>query len=151
MGLSHQATPLQQDLEVVRYFTKQFGALSDGRILDLLERFETRPFMNAEARAVFGNRRQTTWEKLVRLTDAGLVQKRGHVYRVTPFASEFVRASASVLKHLVTGAEVPAQQVDRGLLQVAMEGVEILYAKGKLSQSQYFEYKRAVSEVPRPV
>lgn len=137
---------LGKDLEVVRYFRGQFRLISDGMVLDLLERFETKPFMNAEARAIFGNKRQTTWIKLARLVEAGLVQKRGHVYRVSPFAHEFVRGASSVLKHLMTGEELSSPRADGELLQTALEGVEMLYSKGKIGQEVYFRYRKAVEE-----
>ena len=103
--------------------------------------------MNAEARTVFGGRRQTTWGWLAWLTDVGLVQKRGHVYRVSPFAREFVRASASVLKHMVTGEAMPVEEADRVALQSATEGIEIMYAKGKLSQDDYLRHKTRIQEM----
>ena len=139
-------TRLKKDLEVVRYFREQFRSISDGMVLDLLERFEAKPFMNAEARAIFENKRQTTWLKLANLVATGMVQKRGHVYRVSPFAHKFVGCAASVLKHLMTGTELSSAQADGGLLRIALEGVEMLYSKGKLSQEDYFRYKRAVEE-----
>ena len=65
---SHDLPSTKRDLEVIRYFTKQFRALSEGPVLDLLERFETKPFMNAEARGIFGSKRQTAWLKLAGFT-----------------------------------------------------------------------------------
>ena len=103
--------------------------------------------MNAEARTVFGGRRQTTRGWLARLTDVGLVQKRGLVFRVSPFAREFVRASASVLKHMVTGEAMPVEEADRVALQSAAEGIEIMYAKGMLSQDDYLRPKTRIQEM----
>jgi len=117
----HERTSLKRDLEVIRYFTRQFGALSEGSVLDLLERFETKPFMNAEVRAVLGSKRQAAWMKLARLADAGMVVKRGHMYRVAPFTAEFVKGAAGVLRHLMLGTEISAP-VDRGVLRVASRG-----------------------------
>lgn len=141
--MNPDAKPMKRDLDVVRYFTKQFGALSEGPVLDLLERFETKPFMNAEVRAVFGSKRQTAWMKLVKLTEAGLVVKRGHVYRVAPFTAEFVKGAADVLRHLMLGTEIPAP-IGKDVLRVALEGVEALYSKGKLSQEEYFRCRKSL-------
>jgi hypothetical protein len=77
MDPSQDDASLKRDLEVIRYFAKQFRALSEGSVLDLLERFEVKPFMNADVRSLFGSKRQTAWMRLSRLTDAGLVEKRG--------------------------------------------------------------------------
>ena len=140
------ANPFKQNLETIRYFSRQLRAISEGGVLDLLERFEARPFMNAEARAVFGGKRQAAWVRLARLTDAGLVVKRGHVYRVAPFTVEFARGAAVVLRHLMLGAEAPTP-VDKETLQVALEGVEALYSKGKLSQEAYFRCKKSLEEI----
>lgn len=140
---SRNLSPMKRDLDVIRYFTKQFGALSEGPVLDLLERFETKPFMNAEVRGIFGAKRQTAWMKLSRLLDAGLVVKRGHVYRVAPFTAEFVKGASNVLRHLMLGVEAPAR-VDGNVMRVALEGVEALYTKGKLSQEEYFRYRKSL-------
>jgi hypothetical protein len=137
---------LKRDTEVIRYFSKQFGALSDSSILDLLERFETRPFMNADVRGIFGSKRQTAWLKLARLAEAGLIVKRGHVYRVAPFAAEFVKGAAGVLRHLMLGTGAP-QPFDREALRVALEGVEALYTKGKLSQEDYFRCRKSLEGI----
>lgn len=137
---------MKRDLEVVRYFTKQFGALSEGPVLDLLERFEAKPFMNAEVREVFGSKRQTAWLRLTRLADAGLVVKRGHTYRVAPFTVEFVKYAAAILRHLMLGADAPSL-VDGDVLRVALEGVEALYSKGRLSQEEYFRCKRSLEGI----
>jgi hypothetical protein len=148
MGLTRDDISIKRDLDVIRYFTKQFRALSDGPVLDLLERFEAKPFMNADVRMILGSKRQTAWMKLSRLADAGMVEKRGHLYRVSPFASEFVRDAASVLRHLMLGDEV-STVVDKGVLRVALEGVEVLYSKGKLGQNDYFRYRKALEEMGR--
>lgn len=146
MSKAQELPSMKHDLEVIRYFSRQFSAISESSVLDLLERFETRPFMNAEARVIFGSRRQTAWVKLARLADAGLVVKRGHVYRVAPFAAEFVKGAARVLSHLMLGTEVSAT-VERDVLRVALEGVEALYSKGKLSQEDYFRCRKSLEGV----
>jgi len=99
--------------------------------------------MNADVRNIFGSKRQTAWVRLSRLADAGMVEKRGHIYRVSPFASEFVKDAANILRHLMLGEEV-STTVDRDVLKVALEGVEALYSKGKLSQNDYFRYRKAL-------
>jgi len=143
MNPTRDTLSIKRDLDVIRYFTKQFRALSDGPVLDLLERFDAKPFMNADVRNIFGSKRQTAWMRLRRLADAGMVEKRGHIYRVSPFASEFVSDAAGVLRHLMLGEEVPMSG-DKDVLRVALEGVEVLYSKGKLSQNDYFRYRKAL-------
>jgi RecB family exonuclease len=79
---------LGQDIEVIRYFRTQLRAISDAPVLELVEKFGDRSFMNAEVRTIFGSKRQTAWARLARLTEAGMVQKRGHVYRISPFTEK---------------------------------------------------------------
>lgn len=140
---SKDARPLKRDIEVIRYFGRQLGALSEGRVLDLLERFEGKPFMNAEIREVFGSKRQTAWAKLSHLVEAGLIVRRGHVYRVSPFTAAFVSDAASVLRHLMLGTEAP-RTFDKDVIRIALEGAESLYSKGKLSQDEYFRFRKSL-------
>jgi hypothetical protein len=69
--------------------------------------------------------------------------KRGHVYRVAPFAIEFVKGAAGVLRHLMLGTESPAP-IDRDVLGVALQGVEALYSRGKLSQDAYARCRKSL-------
>lgn len=140
---SENPSAMKRDIEVIRCFMNQFSAISEGAVLDLLESFEGKPFMNAEARRIFGSRRQTAWLKLSRLSEAGLVVKRGHVYRVTPFTAEFVKDAANVLRRLMLGGEAPPA-VDKDVLRVALEGVEALFSKGKLTQEDYFRCRKSL-------
>ena len=80
------------------------------------------------------------------LANAGLVVKRGHMYRVAPFTAEFVKGAAGALRHLMLGTEVSAP-VDRDVLRVALEGVEALYSKGKLSQDEYFRCRKSLEGI----
>ena len=146
MDPPQEAPSLKRDIDVIRYFTRQFRAISDGQVLDLFERFGTRPFMNADIRSILGSKRQTAWIRLSRLAEAGLVQKRGHVYRVAPFTNEFVKDAASVLRHLMLGADTQ-KPIDEDVVRIALEGVEALYAKGSLNQSDYFRYKKALKGI----
>ena len=68
---SKDARPLKRDIEVIRYFSRQLGALSEGRVLDLLERFEGKPFKNAEIREVF-----EWWENVVQSASQAREQVR---------------------------------------------------------------------------
>jgi hypothetical protein len=133
-----------RNLMVLEHFRYQFAALSDKTTLELLRSFQGRPFMNAEARSILGRRRQATWSKLSALVQLGLVQKRGHVYRVSPFTKEFVSLAAGTLQALVTGERPPIVPGASEALRMALEGLELLYSKGKLKQEEYSRFSRVL-------
>jgi hypothetical protein len=43
------------------------------------------------------------------------------------------------------GGEV-STAADKDLLRIALEGVDALYAKGKISQNDYFRYRKTLEE-----
>ena len=136
-----------RQLMVLEHFRHQLSAVSEVTTLELLRAFQDKPFMNAEARAVLGAKRQATWSKLALLVSLGFLWKRGHMYRLTPFAKEFVVSAAATLQGLVVG-ERPAISADASeALKVAAEGLDLLYSKGRLSQSDYAKYGKALGEM----
>ena len=106
MGFREQKELLKQDtpgdfkesLQLVRHFGRQFDALSDGSTLRLFDAFFGTPFTNGEVRALFGVNRQATWIRLSELLQLGLIEKRGHTYRVSAFTNKFVFAVADTLR-----------------------------------------------------
>ena len=141
---------LKQSLQLVRHFRLQFQALSNESTLRLLDAFLGTPFTNGEVRALFGVERQATWTRLSELVQLGLVEKRGHTYRTSPFANQFLCAVADTLRSLLTGGEpLPRDAASADILSLAGQGVEALYAKGKIQQREYYEYMRKLGEVRR--
>ena len=82
----------KQGLEVLRHFRSQVEALGDPRTLDLLSSVGPEPFTNGDAREALSMKRQASWKRLARLSEVGLLQKRGHSYRVAPFTSRQLTA-----------------------------------------------------------
>jgi hypothetical protein len=139
---------LKESFQLVRHFRLQFHALSDEATLRLLETFLGTPFTNGEVRALFGVNRQATWAHLSELVQLGLIEKRGHTYRVSPFTNDFVSTVADTLRSLLTGDQPPVRDAaSADLLRLAGQGIEALYVKGKIQQQEYFEYMKKLGEL----
>ena len=141
-----------QGLEVLEYFRVQTGLLSDKRILSLLKSLSAEPFTNRDARETLGVRRQASWKTLSLLAGAGLIEKRGHSYRVTLFARDFVLGLSTTLTGVLTGRSLtPTTPGSKEALRASLEGLEALYAKGRLGQADYSRYKTVVEEMFRAI
>ena len=140
---------ISESLQLVRHFRLQFHALSDEATLRLLETFFGTPFTNGEVRALFGVNRQATWTHLSELVQLGLIEKRGHTYRVSTFTNEFVSTVADTLRSLLTGVPSVRDAASADLLRLAGQGIEALYVKGKIQQQEYFEYMKKLGELKR--
>jgi hypothetical protein len=136
-----------RNLTMLEHFRHQLKALSEKTTLELLRAFQDKPFMNAEARRVLGARRQATWSRLALLVQLGLVQKRGHVYRLSPFSRDFVNLSASTLQSLMTGQRPPPTTEAKEALEASRQGLEMLFSKGRLKQDEYSRYIRVLAEL----
>jgi hypothetical protein len=134
-----------RNLMVLEHFRYQLEALSDKTTLELLRSFQDRPFMNAEARQVLGTRRQTTWARLSALTQLGLIQKRGHVYRLSPFTRDFVNLAGFTFHGLMTGERRLVSAESAKALEAAGKGLEVLFSKGRLTQEEYSSFSRALA------
>ena len=138
----------RQGLEVLQHFRTQMGMLGDARTLELLSAVGPEPFTNGDARSVLLVKRQASWKKLAQLTEAGLIQKRGHSYRVAPFTKEFVESLSSLTIALLMGNEIAAVPPShKPSLEVALQGVEALYAKGRLTQEEYSRHRSVLTEM----
>jgi len=147
-GPDPRTKAFRHGLEVLQHFRTQMGMLGDARTLELLSAVGPEPFTNGDARSVLLVKRQASWRKLAQLTEAGLIQKRGHSYRVAPFTREFVGSLSSLTIALLMGKEVPAVQPShKPSLEVAVQGVEVMYAKGRLSQEEYSRHRSVLMEM----
>jgi len=142
----------QQGLDALHHFRSQMTLLSDAGTLALLGSLRHEPFTNGDAREILQVKRQASWKRLAQLVESGLIQKRGHSYRVAPFTDEFVSALSSTFTGVLTGASPAAMPpASRETLMVALEGLETLYAKGRLSQVDYSHHKATVEEMIRAI
>ena len=141
---------LTQDIALVKHFRDHIAAISDLENLDLLSLAATKPITNAQARAVFKSGRNGAWLRLSNLVRLGMLEKRGQFYRASPYASSLLYATSltfrSVLNDIVPSV---APGVLPRLLEIAREGLEFLYARGKIEQHEYAERLRFLREVER--
>jgi hypothetical protein len=145
---SNRASPnFSQGLAVLAHFKVQLLMLGDQKTLRLLEEFEGQPFTNGEAKQILEMKRQTTWKHLAQLTEAGLVEKRGHTYRVSRFTSDFVGNLSASLRSTLMGTEMPRSDAMKEVLRTASQGVEILYARGKIDEREYSDYCKTLEEL----
>jgi hypothetical protein len=138
---------IKEALETLRYISKQLQTMSNDYFLALLREFTDRPFMNADASALFKTKRQTTWVRLKKMVELGLLEKRGHVYRVSPFSRRFVLALSNVTQALILGKDFVYDDESAKLLLMARDGVESLYARGRITQENYVWFRRRLEEL----
>ncbi len=138
----------RRSLELIGHFRGQFRALSDESVLETLKSAGPAPFTNAKLREIMGMKRGAAWVRLARLVELGLIEKRGHTYVISTSTASFVGVLSSALTALVTGREVrtmkPAWQQT---LKLAGEGIEMLYAKGRIQPKEFSEYKATLKEM----
>jgi hypothetical protein len=138
---------VKEGLQTVKAFRSQLKAMSNEYWLTLLFDFADRPFMNADASALFGTKRQTTWVHLRKMVELGLLEKRGHVYRMSEFSVRFIVAVSNVFESLITGKELVYDEESVRFLSMARDGIESLYARGKVTQDDYVRYRNRVEEL----
>lgn len=128
-------------LELIFSFRHQFAALCDADNLKVLREVGPEWFTNTNVREILGSERQSSWVRLSRLCRAGLVEKRGHSYRIPRYTLDFVEAVARTLAGLTSLEELSADSELSGLFRVASEGIDLLYGKGRISQPEYAKAK----------
>ena len=69
------------------------------------------------------------------------------MYRVSPFARDFTSGLSSVLVGLMEGKAPRPSRESADALRVALEGVDILYAKGRLKQEEYSWDRKTIEEL----
>lgn len=138
----------RRGLELIGHFRGQFRALSDESVLETLKSAGSVPFTNAKLRKIMGMKRGAAWVRLSKLVEVGLIEKRGHTYMISTSTASFVGALSSALTALVTGREVrTGRPVWLRILKLAGEGIEMLYAKGRIQPKEFWEYKAMLKEM----
>ncbi len=117
-------------------------------MLDLLSLANTTPITNADARELLKLRRSHAWDCLSRLVELGLLEKRGHAYRASPYAKALVQALFLTFRSIVSGkppqVENPAWV---SVIQIATDGLESLYSRGRIDQSEYAAKSRLLKDL----
>jgi hypothetical protein len=127
----------ENGLGLIASFRMQFEALCDSDNLRILGGLGSERFTNSDVRSLLGSHRQTSWVKLSRLASAGLVEKRGHSYRIPQYTRNLVVALSTALANLVALRELSDEPEASKLFRVASEGIDMLYSKGRLEQGEY--------------
>jgi hypothetical protein len=137
-------------LEILGYFRGQLALLAQEDFAAILSAFQASPLINGEVSDLLGIKRQPSWERLKKLTELRLLERRGHAYRVSSFAREFVSALSFTLKSVVTGTELRADPERLRSLAVAQQGVEMLYDRGKIGKDEYAVCMAKLGEMKNP-
>jgi hypothetical protein len=138
---------LREDLELIRHFRSHLRAIADGRVSNLLAAFPTEYFTNSEVRALFGLGRKGTWVRLYALVQLGILEKKAQRYRVSRFAYDLVGAVSTAMKSTIAGKAVPVNDALRESLRIAIQGLEMMYAKGALQQVDYAHNRRLLQQL----
>ena len=147
---SEERSGLARDLELLRYFRRQLGALSDEKTLNLFRTFESSPFTNGRARPLLGTSRQAAWERLSRLVELGFLEKRGHLYKVSPFAKAFISVSSAAVRSLLTNKVLAENRsAANELVSLATKGLELMYAKGLIQPVDLARYQRLLAQIAK--
>jgi hypothetical protein len=147
---NEKASGLSRDVELLRYFRRQLEVLSDDKVLDIIKTLGTASFTNRQARPLLGTTRQGAWKRLDSLVELGFLEKRGYIYRVSPSAASLIGAVCSALRDLLTFKVLtenrsPAQEA----LQLAKQGVELMYAKGMIQPADVSRHQKVLAELER--
>ncbi len=143
-------SPLSRDVELLRYFRRQLEVLSDDKALDIIKTFGSTSFTNRQARPLLGTTRQGAWRRLVRLVELGFLEKRGHTYRVSPSAGGLIGAVCSAFRGLLTfKLLLENRTAAEEVLQLAKQGVELMYAKGMIQPSDVSRHQKMLADLER--
>lgn len=137
---------LDQDLALIGHLEAHLAAISDPTSRLLLSLASTVPITNSDVSHAGGRSRNTTWYQLSKLTRLGMLEKRGHHYRTSPYAVHLVQAAAVTFRAVVSG-KMPETELNQDLsennttippevLGYAEEGVKVMYERGLLTQDE---------------
>ncbi len=69
-----------------------------------------------------------------------ILEKKGHSYRVSPYAQELARSTALMFKGLLTGRVFADSQSSlKAILSLARECAELKYARGRIDERERSE------------
>jgi hypothetical protein len=141
---------LSRDIELLRYFRKQLAALSDDKTMELVRTFGSSSFSNAQARPLLGTTRQGAWLRLSGLVELGFLEKRGNSYKFSQTATEMIAALSAAFRGLLTFKVLAENRVPaRELLNLAKQGVELMYAKGKIQPADVSRHQKMLAELEK--
>jgi DNA-binding transcriptional ArsR family regulator len=134
-----RAETLDQDLALIGHLEAHLAAISDPTSRLLLSLASAVPITNSDVSRAGGKSRNTTWYQLSKLTGLGMLEKRGHHYRTSPYAVNLIQAAATTFRAVVNGKMPQAGGTAEWstILKIAAEGTESLYVRGTIDQEEY--------------
>ncbi len=137
---------LKENLDVIKHFRAPIELLVNEKTLRILSLVDSEVFTNSEARKFFAIKRKSIWLILAGLAENGLVEKRGHVYRITPTTFNLANVLAVSLRGLMTGRPVQNTNLSGLLSKIGPQFIEWAYAKGKIDREELAQYERELKE-----
>ena len=151
------APDFSQSILVLKHFREHLAILSDSRLLELLSLANTIPITNADARTVLKVGRNGAYSWLGILTRLTMLEKRGQTYRASPYSKSLVAAASLTFRSLVLGKmphSAPASSITGDnasawstVLQTAGDGLELLYSRGRIDQSERARRQKIIDDV----
>lgn len=154
-----------QSIILIKHFHEHIAILSRPSMLELLALANTMPITNQDVRALLKVTRNGALYWLSQLVALNLLEMRDHHYRPSPYCSALVHALSLTLRSVVSG-RAPQVFEDVGmikltannrsskrnaswpiLLELASQGLENLYARGRIDQSEYDSKSRLLNEL----
>jgi hypothetical protein len=147
------------DVIFLKHFREHLAILSEPRLLELLSLANTMPVTNKDARVLLKVGRNGAYYWLGNLVRLGMLEKRGQTYRVSPYSMSLVAAASLTFRSLVSGkmpqvattttAVLPTTREDVAawttILQTASEGLELLYSRGRIDQSERARQQKMIN------
>jgi hypothetical protein len=137
-----------QDIALIRHFREHLAVLSDQRALDLLSLASVTQVTNKDVRDALKLRRAGAWVWLSKLTALGMLEKRGQSYRASPYTTNLISATSLVFRSVLNG-KTPQLNTHAWseALRLASDGVQMLYARGRIDQAEFTRQSRMLKEL----
>ena len=144
---------MAQDLLVLKAFRAHLKVISQERLLNLLMLADARPIANADVKRILGLKsRVSAWRWLAKLVELNMLEKKGNLYRISPYSSDLIAAISQTFRSAFKGkmegfgATESAQQVPQEVLGYAMEGTQIMYERGLITESEFENRLKVISK-----
>jgi hypothetical protein len=145
-----------QNVILLKHFRGHLAILSEPRLLELLSLANTTPVTNEDIRTLLKVGRNGAYYWLGKLTRLNMLEKRGQTYRISPYSVSFVAAASLTFRSLVSGkmpraatAAVIGNNITAWstVLQTAAEGLELLYSRGRIEQSERARRQKMIDDL----
>ena len=123
---------------MVKHFHEHLRAISEPRLLDLIYLSDARPITNEDASRLLGIARTGAWRWLSTAAHLGLLEKRGHAYRISDYARQLIAIQSLAFRGIVRGGLPETNpKIPQEVIGYAREGVEAQYERGRITLEEY--------------